>query len=93
MAGNPSLEFARRSYVPTLREKLLDRGFLNSHLHAQLIVEEVVGKRSRLTVDGIDANTVTVAIRTDQAYSKIGSCNLPDYGSDISGYWHGGLRQ
>jgi len=48
---------------------------LNSFLHAQFVIQEVVGELGGSEIDAIDANAVAIAIGADQADMKVrGRC-------------------
>ena len=52
-------------HVPTFRQELLDGALLNTFLHAEFVVQKMVGKCSSITIDAVNANAIAVAIGTD----------------------------
>jgi hypothetical protein len=67
---------SRGRRVPAFRQELLYRALLDAFLNSQLIVQKMVEKRSSLgfvtiNVNAVDANTIAVTIRADEADLQI----------------------
>jgi hypothetical protein len=67
-----------------LRQESLDGRFLNAFLHAQFVVQEMIGKRSGSVVNTVNANAIPVSIGADQPYLQIGR-RCPD---DVGVHYH-----
>jgi hypothetical protein len=77
-----SQEFPGRGDVPTLRHELIDSQVLNAFLHAQFIVQEMVGKSSSAHIEPVNANSIAVTVRTNKSHLQI----------RLGGPVNGGLR-
>jgi len=49
---------------------------LNTFLHPQFVIQEMIGQRSRVAVYAINPHPIAIAVGTNQAYFQIVRCNF-----------------